>query len=175
MALPASGQISMSMARTELENTGTTSNVGLAKLGSIIVVRETGYVPINQNSTLKPNLTSPYQLSEWYSYNHTQNGTCSGTTFTTPTIGGAYIYYRINVTGGAGASTTISVNSSGYAAGQSLRCYIYSTYPFTNTGALTGTLLSALTFTSNASQTYTHTLSASSQVLYFVIWDNSII
>jgi hypothetical protein len=175
MALPASGPISMSMVRTELENTGTTSNVGLSQLGSITVVREAGFVPINQNSTSKPNLTSPYQISEWYSYNHTQNGTCSGTSFTTPTIGGAYIYYRINVTGGAGNSTNISVNSSGYAGGQSLRCNIYSTYPFTNTGALTGTPLSALTFTSNTSQTYTYTLSTSSQVLYFVIWDNSII
>jgi hypothetical protein len=165
----------MSMVRTELENSGKTTNVSLQYMGSVLIGRENGYVPINQNSTSKPNSTAPHQLSEWHSYNHTQNGTCSGTAFTTPTIGGYYIYYRVNVTGGVGASSVISVTSSGYAGFQSLRCNIYSAYPFTNTGALTGTPLSALTFTSNITQTYTHTLSASSQVLYFVIWDASVI
>lgn len=175
MAIPASGPVSMSMIRTELENTGT-SNFSLQYAGyTQEISRTSGYTPLNQNSSTKPNTTSPFQISEWYSYNHTQNGTCSGTAFTTPTILGRYIYYRVNVTGGLGAESTISVTSSGYASGQSLRCNIYSTYPFTAAGILTGTPLSSLTFTSNTTQTYFHTLTAASQVLYFVVWDNNVV
>ena len=171
MALPASGQISIGDIRTELSNTGT-NDFRLSYAGtpaSSGATRTSGYVPINQNSATKPDPASPYSISEWYSYNHSTNRACSGSPFSTLTLGAYYLYYRVNVTGNASDQSIISINSPDYASG-TLRCQIYTSYPFTNTGTVTGSPVANLSFTSTATQTYTHVLASSSQVLYFVLW-----
>lgn len=171
MALPASGQISIGDIRTELSNTGT-NNFRLSYAGtpaSSGATRSSGYVPINQNSTTKPNPASPYNVSEWYSYNHSENRTCSGSPFNTLDLGAYYLYYRINVTGNVNDQSIISITSIDYGSG-TLRCQIYTSYPFTNTGATTGSPIANLSFTNNSTQTYTYTMTSTSQVLYFVLW-----
>ena len=176
MSLPAPfAQISIGDIRTELSNTGT-APFSLAKAGmGYTATRGDGYTPINQISTSKPNTSSLYSISEWYSYNHSQNGFC-GSSYTTPSIDGKYLYYRINVTGSAGNTSSISATMSSITVGDTINFNIYSTYPFTNTGTLSGgVLLSTLSFTTNTTLTYTYTLTSTSDILYIVIWDTSIL
>lgn len=173
MALPSSGTLSIGDIRSELSNTGT-SPFSLAKAGEqYTATREDGYTPLNQNSTSKPNNSSPYQISEWYSYNHSENGSC-GTTYTTPSVSAPYIYYRINITGISGAPSVISVTMNSYSV-DTFYVQFFSSYPFSSTGSLTGTPLTTLTFTSNGTQTYTYTMTSTSDVVYIVCWDNSIL
>ncbi len=169
MALPASGQITLGGIRSELENTGTANNYSLTNAGTGI----TGYVPINRNSTSKPNLSTPHNMSEWYSYNHTQNGTCSSTTtYTTPTIVASYLYYRINVTGGTGNKSEITITTAGVQSLEEIYLRIYNTYPFNSSGALTGSPVYTNTITTSSTYSFDYTLVASSEVLYFVINGN---
>lgn len=63
MALPSSGQISMSQINTEL---GRASNSQI----SLDTAENGGYATINTNSTSRPNASNPAAMSEWYSYNH---------------------------------------------------------------------------------------------------------
>ena len=78
MALPASGPISASMIRTELQNTGKTNNFELSYYGApYALARDVGYVPVNQSSTVKPDTSGTYNstpraISAWYSYNHSE-------------------------------------------------------------------------------------------------------
>ena len=63
MTLQSSGQISFSQINTELGRSSTaTISIKDAELGN--------YGTINAASTSKPNGSSPYAISEWYSYNH---------------------------------------------------------------------------------------------------------
>ena len=67
MALPASGPISMSQVRTELQNDGKTTDLRLSFLGSMSgsgANRTSGYTPINQSSLTKPSSTFPASISE---------------------------------------------------------------------------------------------------------------
>ena len=76
MALPSSGQISMSQIRTEL---GIPSQSPF----SLDTAENGGYVAINTNSTSRPNSANPAAMSEWYSYNHSAVGaTCAAPTIT---------------------------------------------------------------------------------------------
>jgi hypothetical protein len=169
MSLPSSGQITISGIRTELENTGTVNNFRLGNAGS----GSNEYVPINRNSTNKPNLVSPHAMSEWYGYNHTQNGLCSvSTNYVTPSLSSNYVYYRINVTGNTGGISSITISSTSLLPAEEIYFRIYTTYPFTNTGSLTGSALYTTTITTPTTISYNYTASSSSDILYIVINNN---
>lgn len=63
MALPSSGQISMSQINTEL-NRSSTAQI------SLDAAENGDYGAINQNSTSRPSASNPAAMSEWYGYNH---------------------------------------------------------------------------------------------------------
>jgi hypothetical protein len=176
MALPASGPISMSMLITELENTGLTSNIELSKIGALLgsdTNRSSGYVPVNRSAPIKPtDDVVPSAVSEWYSYNHIANQDCPTGDIDTPILLGSYLYYRVNVTGGSGAISSITISSPDNVVPNlsTMRFQIYTSYPFTNTGTLTGFPVFDGTFTNTNFQTYDYTLSSTSEVLYIVMW-----
>jgi hypothetical protein len=64
MALPASGQLSMNDIRVEL---GVPSQAPMSLQAASIGT----YATINTCSPSRPNSSSPYAISEWYSYCHT--------------------------------------------------------------------------------------------------------
>ena len=176
MALPASGPISMSMLITELENTGLTSNIFLSKIGALLGSETntgSGYVPVNRSAPTKPtDDVVPSAISEWYSYNHTANQNCPTGDIDTPILLGSYLYYRVNVTGSVSAVSSITISSPDNVTPNlsTMRFQIYTSYPFTNTGTLTGSPVFDGTFSNTNSQTYDYTLSSTSQVLYIVMW-----
>lgn len=152
MALPASGQISMSQINTELGRSSTSTI-------SIDTAENGGYATINVNSTSRPSATNPASMSEWYSYNHSAaparsisfsslyslgyTGSASGTVTIT---GGSYtfqaaasLYY-----GGGTVSSNITVNGNSRS---------------TSRGGASGTNYST-TFTLGPG-TYSYSLSAS--------------
>lgn len=176
MALPASGIISIGDIRTELSNTGT-APFALSKAGSQNgATRGDGYTPINQNSSSKPNSSSPFAVSEWYSYNHGQNGGC-GSVYSA-SIGSPYLYHRVNITGTTSTWALIFVTISGDGSGHSYITRIYDSYPFSNTGVPSTSApapLTTITITGNNEQNFWYQLPSSSAVLYFVSWNNSII
>lgn len=63
MALPSSGQISMSQINGELGRE-------LQAQISLDTAENGGYGAINVNSSSRPNSSNPAAMSEWYSYNH---------------------------------------------------------------------------------------------------------
>jgi len=63
MALPDSGQISLSQVNTEF---GRASN----STHSLDTGISGGYGTVNTNSPHYPNATNPDSISEWYGYNH---------------------------------------------------------------------------------------------------------
>ena len=65
MALPSSGQISFANINTELGRSST-AQIGLyeAEAGT--------YVLTNPSSSLKPNGSTPNEMNEWISYNHSE-------------------------------------------------------------------------------------------------------
>lgn len=69
MALPSSGQISMSQINTELGRSATA-------LISLNTAESGGYGAINQCSPSRPNGFTPDTMDEWHGYNHTIN--CCG-------------------------------------------------------------------------------------------------
>ncbi len=166
----------MSMLITELENSGLTSNIELSKIGSLLgsdTNTGSGYVPVNRSAPTKPtDDVVPSAISEWYSYDHTANQNCPIVNTDTPTLLGNYLYYRVNVTGSSGAVSTITIESPDNVTPNlsTMRFQIYTSYPFTNTGTLTGFPVFDGTFTNSNFQSYDYTLSSTSQVLYFVMW-----
>jgi hypothetical protein len=176
MALPASGIISMSMLITELQNGGLTSNIELSKIGSLLgsdANTGSGYVPVNRSAPTKPtDDVVPSAISEWYSYDHTANQNCATGDIDTPILLGSYLYYRVNVTGSSGAGSSITISSPDNVVPNlsTMRFQIYTSYPFTNTGTLTGFPVFDGTFSNTNSQTYNYTLSSTSEVLYLVMW-----
>lgn len=176
MALPASGQIAMSDLRTELQNGGKTSDFELSKVGCLLgsdVNTGSGYVPVNRSAPTKPtDDVVPSAISEWYSYDHTANQNCPTGQTDTPILLGSYLYYRVNVTGSSGAVSNITISSPDNTSPNlsTMRFQIYTSYPFTNTGTLTGFPVFDGTFSNTNSQTYDHTLSSTSEVLYLVMW-----
>ena len=81
MAIPSvtSTRVGIGTIRQELLNTGT-NNFRLSYAGqqSGATIFD-GYVPLNQSSTRKPNTSSPFSISEWYGYDHSQRTSCSVT------------------------------------------------------------------------------------------------
>lgn len=191
MALPSSGQISISSSvhsastqvSFETSQSGKASNYSLYRLSRGDFGSVDSYSGINQNSTSKPNRSGQHSLAEFHSYNHTQNGSCSGTSFTDVISGYSdkrWSYHRINVTGDAGNIVVITVvepTSGGapfgpFAGGY---YYIFNTYPFDNIGNFLGT--NALYYgttqnnsTSSSTVTYRYTMTSSSEVIYIVAY-----
>lgn len=88
MALPSSGQISMSQIRTEL---GIPSQAPF----SLDTAENGGYVAINQNSTSRPSASNPAAMSEWYSYDHSAAG-CNAPTINSVTRCSTYAILNIS-------------------------------------------------------------------------------
>jgi hypothetical protein len=177
MALPSSGQISLSSIRTELLNTGT-NNFSLKNAGGY-TGRDTPYVPVNQSSFGKPNTTSPYQASEWYDYDHSASTLCSQVVVSSQTFISNRIYYKITITGCTGQSTNIFVrlqdepnNSYNHTVN------VYDFYPFNNIGglSLTTPLFNAtLKSIDQPEVSFPYILTSSSDILYLVAWNSSIL
>jgi hypothetical protein len=168
MAIPGSGAVSIGTIRTELQNTGK-NNFSLRFAGRPSATFNPDYTPINQNSSSKPNDSSPYSISEWRNYDHSAFGNCSGTSFTTPDISTFYTYYKIRLTGASSYTTSISVVcNSAPNANSTVYTLFYTSYPFTNVGQLTGTAVLTFTQTSAGTSTQTYTMT-SSQVDFHVV------
>ena len=175
MALPSSGQISVSDIRTELSNTGKTNNYNLAFAGAPYgLARDVGYVPLNQSSTSKPNTSAaasatPRSSSFWYSYDHTAQLTCP-LSFETPNVtGGNYVYYKTSISGTSGTYTPIYAsiaNPDGY----SYTVRIYDSYPFNNLGEITATAI----YIGAPNQVFWYQLPSTTNVLHFVFWNTSV-
>jgi hypothetical protein len=176
MALPASGPISMSMLITELQNEGLTSNIELSKIGALLgsdTNRSSGYVPVNRSAPIKPtDDVVPSAISEWYSYNHIAYQDCPTGDIDTPILLASYLYYKVNITGSSGAISTITISSPDNVVPNlsTMRFQIYTSYPFTNTGTLTGFPIFDGTFTNTNFQTYDYTLSSTSETIHLVMW-----
>ena len=194
MALPSSGQVSISSSAYasstqisfETSQSGKAFNYSLKRISSGDSDRTNGggnllngYSGINQNSTSKPNRTSQHSISEFYSYNHTQNGSCSGTSFgdalSSISSDDRRSYHRISVSGNVGNIVVITVVCPSRAGSEPFGPFsyayynIYNTYPFDTFGALVGTPLFS-GYTSNTTNTHVYTLVTTSDVLHIVAY-----
>lgn len=190
MALPSSGQISISSSAYasstqisfETSQSGKAYNYSLKRLSSGDSDRTNGggpllngYSGINQNSTSKPDRSSQHSLIEFYSYNHTQNGSCSGTSFgdaLSSLSDDRRSYNRISVSGTVGDIVVITVVCPA-ASGPPPLTYgyyrIYNKYPFDTFGALvSGFLFSG--YTSDTTNAHNYTLVGTSDVLHIVTY-----
>jgi hypothetical protein len=193
MALPASGQISISSSvysnstqvSFETTQSGKAFNYSLARLSKGDYNSNSdlinGYAGINQNSTSKPNRTTQHSLTEFYSYNHTQNGSCSGTSFGDALSGFDDLrrsYNRISVTGAVGDIVIITVvcpDKGGTPPfGPFTNAYynIYTDYPFDTYGALVATPVFG-GFTSNTTNTHQYTLVSTSVIFHIVAYSDT--
>lgn len=177
MALPGSGPISIGNIRTELNNAGT-SNFSLAKAGQQFnALIGSGYVPLNNASTSKPNTSSPFQISEWFSYDHSSNRSCGLTFFSAATQIDKYYYQRFLITGcGVGCNSPIRITYTN-APPNNLSprtdyIQLFGSYPFNNVGTLIGTpvISLALGFGQAGTYDYEWTVSSASEVVYVVSW-----
>lgn len=193
MAIPSSGQISISSSAYasstqisfETSQSGKAYDYSLKRLscgdsdksnvgGPLL----NGYSGINQNSTSKPNRSSQHSLIEFYSYNHTQNGSCSGTSFgdaLSSVSDDRRSYNRISVSGTVGDIVVITVvcptRGGSPPFGPFTYAYyrIYNIYPFDTFGALvSGFLFSG--YTSNTTNTHNYTLVGTSDVIHIVTY-----
>lgn len=170
MPLPASGQVSIGDIRTELQNGGT-SSYRLSYAGQQNgAVKTSGYVPLNKSSSSKPNTSSPFAVSEWFSYNHTSSQTCSGTGFSMNGYNQQFIYYRIAINS-YGAGCVATLNFTWTSSGSLLYCNqyidVYSTYPFSNTGTI---VPSAIYSNNGTTGSYNYTCTGTTDYLHFVSW-----
>lgn len=171
MSIPLTGTVSLSMIRAHLSNTGT-NNFSLKKAGRPTTNGLGGsaapeYVPVNQNSYMLPNNSAPYAISEWRGYTHSGSGTCSGTSFTSPSIEGAYIYYKVKLTGQESFTSSISVSGSGLST--NYYANFYTSYPFTSTGTITGTPVLSYILGSDTTQIQIFTMSSSADVFFHIV------
>lgn len=179
--IPTSGTISWSMLRSHLQNTGT-APFGLSGAGrptwSSSAAPYQGetpqYVPKNRSSYTFPDDAAPYAISEWRGYTHSQSGTCSVTSFTTRDIAKDYTYYKIKLTGDFGFTSSISVQANS-APNTTAVTYVFTAYPFSNTGALT-TSSPALIYNLTSAQTVQQilTMSSTEAMLHIVSWQITI-
>jgi hypothetical protein len=191
MALPSSGQISISSsayaASTQISfettQSGKAFNYSLSRLSKGNFDSKSnllsGYAGINQNSTTKPDRTAQYSLSEFYSYNHTQNGSCSGTSFgdaLSSLSDDRRSYNRISVSGNVGDVVVITVVCPTRSGSEPFGPFgygyyrIYNIYPFNTFGELlSGFLFSG--YTSNTTNTHSYTLVGTSDVLHIVTYN----
>jgi hypothetical protein len=169
MAIPGSGKVSIGDIRTELQNTGSDSFslklAGRPITGSPGTFIPPQYVPINQSSTSKPNNVSPYAISEWRNYDHTENLPCPAN-FTSPNLGLFYTYYRLQITGQTSYQSIISVTGNSTF---NHNIFIYTSYPFDSIGQLVISPWEIGYFTSTETKTFTRTMLTTSEVLHIVI------
>jgi hypothetical protein len=191
MALPSSGQISISSSAYAASTQISSETVQKAKAFNYSLTRlskgnfafgartSNSYTGINQNSTNKPDRVPQHSLSEFYNYNHTQNGSCSGTSFSDILYNysdDTYSYHRIEITGGSGYTSVISVSVPGASYPNSARYEIHTTYPFDSYGVLTGTpLYRGDTGLSSRTDEYYYVMSSSSEILHIVTFSTSAI
>jgi hypothetical protein len=169
MPLPSLGnQISIGDIRTEIQNTGKTVNFSLRLAGGY---ENDTYVPINQSSTNKPNLTDPYQISEWASYNHTQSVTCSNNFIISPTLSSGRVYHKLTITGTAGQIAKITINHRSNDSVYTSIVELYLQYPFDDDGTISVTPYRIFVGTLNNDYTniFYYTLSSTSDNLHFVV------
>lgn len=149
MALPATGNpLSISQIRAELSNTGKSTDVSLRFLGNYEYA--SFYVPINQSSTNKPDLTNPFRIAEWYSYDHSAYRSCSNVIVTTPALTGVpplfpppgtgRLYYKLRITGNDGDVFKLNISVLGAENGNGdygFKLYTFiDTYPFNSSGVM---------------------------------------
>lgn len=170
MALPSSGQISVSQIRTELTSSGRNNYSFSEQMEpSFAAGANSGMTPVNQSSTSKPNPTNSDPISEWYSYDHTSFNSC-GSTYNL-VVGSCLRTYRIiEISGTSGNTSFLSVTGDGNNSSYSYR--IYDVYPFTNTGAFVGTSPIFSGTLSTITTDYTYILAGSSIKLHFVAYQN---
>jgi hypothetical protein len=179
--IPLTGPISWSTLRSTLVNTGT-APFGLSGAGRPTWTTSQPYspgtplyVPKNRSSSSLPDDASPFSISEWRGYDHEQSKDCTATSFTTRNISRDYTYYKARLTGADGYTSSISIQSNS-APNSNVAVKIYTTYPFSNTGALTNST-PALSYDLNGAQTQTlvFTMSNFSDVyLHLVAWEYQI-
>lgn len=178
MALPGTGPISIGNIRTELGNTGTNS-FSLAKAGQqYTAVIGDGYVPLNNASSSKPNSSSPFSISEWYSYDHSTNRSCGVTFFSAATQIDKYYYQRFLITGcGASCKAPIRIFYSNpppnNLSPRTDYLELHSSYPFNSVGSLTGTAGYSLALgfgSSGGPYDIEWTVSSASEPIYVVSW-----
>jgi hypothetical protein len=185
MALPSSGQISISDIYTEVTQSGQVSNYSLSRLSkgdwNSKIDLLNGYPGIDQNSTSKPDRVAQHEMSNFHSYNHTQNGSCSGTSFGDVLSGfddPRRSYHRINATGTAGDIVVITVGcpkregSEPFGPFSYGYYYIFDVYPFDYFGTLLvgSAIYSGITDSSSRTDYWYYTLSGTSQVIYIVTY-----
>lgn len=90
--------------------------------------------------------------------------------FTSPTLGTFYTYYRVKLRGDANESVEFEVTGNGTT---NHWCYIYNSYPFNNVGELTGSAWTYSNFTSATTRTFTRTLSSTSETHHIVLFQGS--
>jgi hypothetical protein len=190
MALPSSGQISISSSvhssntqiSFETSQSGKAVNYSLSRISRGDFNSKSdllnGYTGINQNSTTKPDRATQHSLSEFHSYNHTENGSCSGTSFgdaLSSFSDDRRSYNRISVSGTVGSIVNITVvcpAPSAPGGGPPSYAYyrIYNEYPFDTFGSLTGTALFS-GYTSNTTNSHSYVLVTTSDVLHIVAYN----
>jgi hypothetical protein len=185
MALPSSGQVSISDIYTEMDQADRAISYSLARLSKgdwdSKVELVSGYTGIDQNSTSKPDRVAQFEISAFHSYNHSQNGSCSGTSFGDVLSGfddPRRSYHRIDATGAAGDIVVITVDCSKREGSEPFGpfsygyYYIFTSYPFDTYGTLLvgNANFSGITGSSTRTDYWYFTLSGTSQVIYIVTY-----
>jgi hypothetical protein len=180
MAIPSvtSTRVGIGTIRTELQNTGT-NNFRLSYAGQQSnATNVDGYVPLNQSSTIKPNTVSPFSISEWYGYDHSQRTSCSVTFYSALTQIDKYYYQTFSITGcGVGCNSTIRITYSNpppnNLSPRTDYIDIYSDYPFNNVGSITATSVYSLALgfgSSTGPYDYLYLVESANDTLYIVSW-----
>lgn len=176
MALPANGQISASSVRAEFNQAGRAPYSFSYQMDPTFAAGSNeGYTPVNQKSTSIPSTTDPDNISEWYSYNHSQDWPCGGS----GGLGGPvsmYIggcrrkFFRVTLSGAPNYQSDIYVYGDANSSSYSYR--IYDVYPFTNTGAFISTSPVFSGTMSTSTTTHTYTMDGSTATIFVVVYQN---
>lgn len=173
MAIPGSGKVSIGDIRTELQNGGT-NNFSLKKAGRPTTgvpgtFENPVYTPVNQSSSVKPNNSQPYSISEWRNYNHTENLACSSSSYISPPLGIFYTYYRFQISGGVNDRSNIFIQGSGTS---NHWCYIYLSYPFNNVGQVAASPWTYSFFSADTTKVFVRDIQNTTEVLHILIYQD---
>lgn len=152
MVLPASGQLSFSQIRVELQGTGSaTSTTGIrnAELGD--------YGAINSCSLFRPNGPTPSSVSEWYGYDHAASASIylfsaegpyasSALACSEPATGGTDIYIANSVYYASSICTSLVTNGF-YSNSSRTNWYQFTDGALVSNGACTTTTTTTTTAT----------------------------